>query len=450
MTNQLDAFLIELLVGSRSLSSNEVTSLLQWWRDNAELNQGLASFLVQAEVLRSDASKTLELSQKGYFRLSDCSSLMAESGLKTLREQIEQYKGPGLTAKLRSENEKTQVSIRQVSPTIQETAGRAVATGNDMSSLSRKSAGQFENRRRTVQVGDVLGKCLLTDVLGEGGSGVVFRALHRGLRITVAVKVLLPSGDHAVGPSYQRFQTEARLLAQVNHASIVRVLDFEDDLECPYLVQEYINGPNLAQLIAQTGGLRQERALEIIKQTTQALWAAWEVGIVHRDIKPQNILLTKEGRVKVVDFGLAGVCESTNPRQWKPDDDLLQGGVGTVLYMAPEQFSTSNKPDFRSDIYSLGVTLFQAITGMVPFHGATPTEIMVKHYSDPRPSVSDYVLDVTPELDEFVKRMMAVTPETRFSCYRDVLDALGELESTIQRTKTSRKHTQLSRTREAR
>jgi serine/threonine protein kinase len=196
-------------------------------------------------------------------------------------------------------------------------------------------------------------------VLGQGGMGLVYRALQKNLGRTVALKVLSP--ELSSDPDFvDRFTREARALALLNHPHIVAVYDSGIHERVPYLVMEYVEGTSLRALMGSSG-LSAERALEIVPQICDALQYAHSQGVVHRDIKPENILVDRQGRVKVADFGLARLA---GPRT----SQVTRSSVilGTPHYMAPEQVENPAAVDHRADIYSLGVVLYEMLTGGLP------------------------------------------------------------------------------------
>jgi tRNA A-37 threonylcarbamoyl transferase component Bud32 len=219
--------------------------------------------------------------------------------------------------------------------------------------------------------GTKLGRCVLAELLGEGANGKVYRAVHQTLNISVAIKVLKQNDQNEIhAKMLQRFQREAQSLARLNHPNILRILDF-DMKPLPHLVLEYVEGWSLTELIQQSGSLRFDRALQIALDAANGLNAAKNMGIVHRDIKPANMLLSRDGKLKLADFGLALKVDA--------DQDSYKEPIGTVSYISPEQIQSPNKVDHRSDMYSLGASLYHAVTGRVPFITKNPFEGMMMH-----------------------------------------------------------------------
>jgi len=279
-----------------------------------------------------------------------------------------------------------------------------------------------DSNGRALQVGSVLGKCLLTERLGQGGTGVVFRALHQTLNIPVAVKILRPQVLAKDPEVYHRFKAEACLLAQLNHPNLVRIWDFEDDPEFAFLTLEYVEGLTLAELIQQSGQVRFDRALGIVTQVAEGLRFALQHKIIHRDIKPANIMMTKESVAKIADLGLAVIVTETQRENGKRNELL-----GTPAYMAPEQSQSSSQVDHRADIYALGATLYHAITGAPPFLGNTKLQVMYRHISEEPVAPHVHVPDLPIPVSNVILRMLAKKPEQRYQNYDELLHALKEL-----------------------
>jgi len=262
--------------------------------------------------------------------------------------------------------------------------------------------------------------------LGEGGMGAVFLARDEMLDRKVAIKVISNQGGDKVAEA--RFLREARSMATAEHPNIVRVLSFGSVDEQPYIVMELVEGESLSARIARVRRFSPADALRLVRQVIEALAASWQKGIVHRDIKPANILIDQKGNVRVADFGLA-------KPQAKRDVELTEVGlmVGSPYYVAPEQASGLNT-DFHADIYSLGIVLFEMLTGEKPFSGSNAFSIIAKHLHDPFPAIQERRIDLPPGLAALVEKMTRKDPGQRHASYglllRDV-DQLLESFSTI-------------------
>jgi eukaryotic-like serine/threonine-protein kinase len=249
------------------------------------------------------------------------------------------------------------------------------------------------------------GRYEIDSLLGQGGMARVFKGADRVLDRTVAIKVLSPQfADDEQFVS--RFRREAQAAAGLNHPNIVSVYDTGDQSDVHFIVMEYIEGRTLRDVIRGEGPLLPERAAEIGEAVARALSTAHQAGLVHRDIKPGNIMLTRDGEVKVMDFGIARTSTG---------DTLTQTAavLGTASYLSPEQ-AQGHSVDARSDLYSLGCVLYEMLTGRAPFTGDSPVAIAYKHVrEDPLPP-SHLNPDVPPTLDAVVLKCMAKNPANRY------------------------------------
>lgn len=275
--------------------------------------------------------------------------------------------------------------------------------------------------------GDVLGKCLLIDLIGRGATCTVFRALHQGLNLPVAVKVLPLDAGEVHRRAYEELKFEARLLAQLPHPHIVRVYDFEDDPAQPYLVLECVEGPSLADLILQSGRLALDRACAIIGEVGEALGALWKLGAVHRDVKPGNILLAKDGLAKLADFGQAVLVEEQEIAGFEGTPPLSDDVCGTAAYLAPEQFLAPSSVDHRSDIYALGATFYQAVTGQLPYAGRSRMEVLLKRVCETPTPPHELVSGLSTDVSNIILTMMAREPDDRYQSVEELRDALASL-----------------------
>ncbi len=281
--------------------------------------------------------------------------------------------------------------------------------------------------------GDRLGPYEILAPLGAGGMGEVYRAKDPKLGRDVAIKVL-PEAVALDAERLARFEREARSLASLNHPNIVTIFSIEESGGTRFLAMELVEGESLDMLLA-SGGLPLSRFFEIAVPLAEALSAAHERGIVHRDLKPGNVMVTREGRVKVLDFGLAKreVAESDPNLTSTPTEsraELTSEGqvFGTVAYMSPEQ-ARGGKVDARSDVFSLGVLLYQMVTGQRPFQGASAVDIISSILRDKAPSVTDLRADVPPHLARILRRCLEKDPRDRHQTSRDVFNELRELRA---------------------
>ncbi len=268
--------------------------------------------------------------------------------------------------------------------------------------------------------GFFLGQYKILDQLGQGGMGAVYIAEHTTLQRKVAIKVLHKDKSRDQ-KSLERFFREARSAAALDHPNIVRLHDIAQGSGVHFLVMEYVEGVTLYHLLERTGAMHYTQAVQYAAQVAAGLQHAHEKGFVHRDIKPANLILEKGGQVKILDMGLARSYDN-------PQDDLTanfneDSVQGTVDYISPEQ-AVKGKVDSRSDIYSLGATLFSFITGHAPFAGTTAQKLMGHQLTDP-PKLSKLRATVPTSLNGVVARMMAKNPDQRYQSCSEVIEALA-------------------------
>ena len=246
----------------------------------------------------------------------------------------------------------------------------------------------------------------LEEVVGQGGMSTVYKAHDSLLERYVALKVLHQQYNEDED-FVERFKREARSVAQLQHPNIVTVIDRGEEDGRQYIVFEFIDGENLKELVVRKGRLEVRDALEIADEVAQGLAFAHENGLVHRDVKPQNVLLNGDGRAKVTDFGIA--------RSLDVEHGVTQTGtiLGTSNYIAPEQ-ATGQPVDAHTDVYSLGIVLYEMITGELPFPGESFVAIAMKHIQQPSPNVLDIRGDVPLRVASMIDRALEKDPEQRF------------------------------------
>jgi eukaryotic-like serine/threonine-protein kinase len=271
----------------------------------------------------------------------------------------------------------------------------------------------------THLIGKQLGRFTIQEEIGRGGMARVYRAQDMQLKRTVAIKVLLP--QLAVDPEFaQRFERESITAANLRHPNIVTIYDVGEQDGFHYIAMEYVRGHTLHAIIEQRGALGLGYAITIIGPVAAALDYAHRQGAVHRDIKPQNIMIDVDGRVLLTDFGIAQAPDGGSSSGQR----LTRTGIfmGTPEYISPEQAS-AQRVDGRSDLYSLGIATYEVITGNVPFSGGTP-QLIVAHAQTLPPPISTQDRDLPPELDVVMARILAKRPDQRFATGAAFIDEL--------------------------
>jgi tRNA A-37 threonylcarbamoyl transferase component Bud32 len=443
-----------------------------WWLVNRRPTESIVEFLVRQQIFTPDCSKTVEMMRRGMITYCDPKRIFTEEGHRRLREytvragfmerpavapgsafQAAAKPPPPLTAESSLDDVKAwlarQAQTRSSSTNV--TEQKQVHPTNPTSAQPLSAQGSSANLRsphprssgvitrppsdpslppRPPEVGDKLGKFLLTEEIGRGGSAIVFRAMNTTLNSAVAIKVLkFDREEAAIGNDdeasyYSQLKKEAQILAKFNHPNIVRVFDFEEDAAYPFLVLEYVDGLSLSEMLIHCGRLRCDRAVKLVFHVAEGLAAAQKkIGLVHRDVKPGNILLTRDGGIKLADLGLA--LTDTWVIAKKPsvtDTNIL---AGTVAYMSPEQATASETVDHRSDIYSLGATFYHALTGQMPFKGRSRMELIFKHAKEDVAAPHILVPGLDPAISDIVLKMLAKNPADRYQTYDELLSLLS-------------------------
>jgi molecular chaperone DnaK len=279
----------------------------------------------------------------------------------------------------------------------------------------------------------VLGNYVMLDKVGEGGMGEVFRAQHRRMKRVVAVKVL-PHEATELEANLRRFQREVEAAAKLVHPNIVTAFDADESHGIHFLVMEYVDGDNLVNIISKAGPLSLKRGLDYALQTARGLDYAHRLGVVHRDVKPSNLLVDQWGAVKILDMGLARLVDDPLGSVISEESlHLTQSGeiMGTFDYMSPEQAEDARQVDHRSDIYSLGCTMYSLLTADVPYPGDTMLKKLLAHREKPIPKIAAIRPDIPPELDDVFAKMVAKRPADRFAAMSEVVTALLEILSRL-------------------
>ena len=302
---------------------------------------------------------------------------------------------------------------------MMETSGGAPTQRLDSATTVVRAAG---GGREPLRPGAVFaGRYEVKEIIGAGGMGIVYRAFDRELQEPVAIKTLRPEAMGA-GAALERFKQEIRLARRIAHRNVVRTYDLGEQNGMYYLTMEYVEGTSLKQLIVSRGKLPVEVTLTVGKQLCRALEVAHAEGVIHRDIKPQNIVVEPNGFLKVMDFGIARLA---NPPQGK---GLTEAGtsIGTPDYMSPEQLS-GLELDPRSDLYAAGVVLFECLTGRLPFEAETTWALIAKHLEEDAPDPRVLNPEVPAALGVVILKAMAKDPNKRFESASQMHDALARI-----------------------
>jgi len=269
-----------------------------------------------------------------------------------------------------------------------------------------------------IQAGSVVGPYEVTGLIGEGGMGKVYTAVDRSLQRTVALKVL--SGQLQEREDFvARFRREARSVARLNHPNIVQIYFTGTHDDRPYYAMEWVDGNNLEQVLQSEGPLDPDRAVDLMTQAAEGLSAAAVAGVIHRDVKPSNMVLSRSGVLKITDFGLAKTISSQS--------HVTMTGtiVGTPYYMSPEQ-GEGKEIDHRADIYSLGASMYHLLVGAPPFEAASPISIILKHINERLEPLEERDKKIPASLSAIVAKMMAKTAVERYRGYEELI---GDLEA---------------------
>ena len=261
-----------------------------------------------------------------------------------------------------------------------------------------------------------IGRYRLLHKLGEGGMGIVWLAQHPELSIEVAIKTMKSNDPEDV----QRFLQEARSAELINHYRVAQVYDSGSDGDLHYIAMEFLPGGDIGDLMGDAP-MDPVLALYIVEGVAQGLSAAGKVGIIHRDIKPDNIMLDHQGEPKLVDLGLA--------KELTSDSSITVTGtlMGTPAYIAPEQAMAKSEIDTRADIYSLGATLFHLVTGGYPFEAASPIAMALAHCNEATPNPQERNPDIPDSLSRLILKMMEKEPEDRYQNPEELLSAIKDV-----------------------
>ncbi len=287
---------------------------------------------------------------------------------------------------------------------------------------ARKMGGEVSERKILQDIiGRTIGQCLITSMLGRGGMGAVFKAVHTGIKRETAVKIL-PKSFNPDPERVRRFFREAESLGKLRHPNIVEIYNVGEEESLYFIEMEYVQGSDLEDVIRRGPPMDAERMLRIMKEICRGLKEAHDHNIIHRDLKPANVLIASDGRVKIVDFGVAKSLE-------KEEDLTVEGSlIGTPQYMSPEQ-CRGEQLDRRSDIYSLGALFYYLLCRRKPFESDNPMMVILKHLREDVEPPRKHNPSIDPSYNSIVERMMAKDPAERYQTVDEVLDHLDDISA---------------------
>ncbi|CAN5150209.1 hypothetical protein BH11PLA2_BH11PLA2_39930 [soil metagenome] len=315
---------------------------------------------------------------------------------------------------------------------FEDVTGTQTAHSQDTQSIAHPSSRDTEvieavpTRIVQPQTGDRIAQYVLQDKLGSGVSCHVFRAWDEVKGCPVAVKIVNWSNVYDRPAALKQMRTEAAALARVKHPRVLRFIDFGFDPRWPYLVTEYVDGRPLGELIRSGGALPIEWTLFIMGQVVDGLGAVWRANIVHRDIKPDNILVGANGVAKLIDFGVA-----KNDVLRSAEDSASTELAGTAAYVSPEQAKNAAGVDLRSDVYSLGVTFYELLTGKLPFQGRNRMQMIFQHLNTPPVAPSKVDPKVPSLASDLCLWMLAKNPDERPQGFQDLNEGLATVRSSL-------------------
>ena len=421
-----DLLLTEYLQTRRNQTAQQIDELKKQWAGEG----AFAEFLVRHQLLDRTASKTLMAIRKGYL-VGNLVDIRRTLGLPAQSPPAiassSAIAAPSAIAVPSAIAAPSAIAPPPVSAPIIETPSEVLVTPAETSSSENPVIEIKE--AEPLKAGTVLDRYPLEEVLGEGSTATIYRSYHKLLKMPVAIKVYKREALSRAKGGTERILEEGQMMIRLDHPNIVRVLDIALHEGVPYIVFEYVSEMSLQDLIDNIGRLPAERVAQVGAQVSAALAVTSAEGLLHRDVKPENILVRKDGQVKLADFGIATHRDADG----RTADKLARAGLisGTPQYIAPEQIRTPDQIDFRADMYCLGATLFHAATGHPPFTSDTLDEMLNAHLSTTPLLVGALVPGFDPQLAELIARLLRKHPAERPSSFEELHQSFEQVSDRI-------------------
>ncbi len=395
------------------LSKDAQQSLVSEWGQRGSF----ADFLVNKNLLPRSTARAIDAVRNGYVDMS----LESILGLSTGPQASPDSASLPVTAAAQPTEAAPAAAPAPPSAPAPVVVAPAEAAPDAVQSPRPVEVGK-PRRPAKLMSGLRLGRYTLQEPLGEGATATVFRSFHEMLNLPIAIKVFAPIDFSSDPDAPQRFRSEAQTLVRLEHPHVVRVLDVDIFEQYPFIVMEYVGETTLASQIQNLGRLPAVRIAQIGIAVADALQAAWKEGLLHRDVKPSNIIERKDGHIKLVDFGIAAKRTSAGDL----NDPLAALGLvsGTPSYIAPEQVERPNSIDFHADMYGLGATLYHAAVGRPPFSRATAYDTVMAQIKEEVTPITQIEPSFDLHLAWTIHRMLRKQPEERFASWAEVKEAL--------------------------
>ena len=449
-----DILLVRHFEKSSSIIASDIISIIDWWGQDRKFNEPIIEFLIRKEVLTNEAEFAFRLIMMGRLHNIDALKLFTHNGLELLRSQPKRISETSQQhlheqdLKVNVKSKKNQISLE------------ASGSQDSMGGIPRKNDNPYNEKNSslhptplniqkenqsptefgelppsaTPKLGSLIGDCLLTSKIEVTKNFSTFKAFHQSLNKAVAFKIFVNSSKNP-NEWEEQLQKEINVLSSLKHPNIVQLLEHKVDDHIQCLVMEFVDGLSLLHLINQSGCIQPYFALKIVLESAKALGFVHKKNFIHGEISPRCIFSSKNGLIKVSCNVLAKKRNRMESGKFSAKNTV---GIGMATYRAPELGLNPKTGDLRSDIYSLGATLYHALTGKIPFQGATDEEIMHNHIHQPLISTNLVNNDIPEKVSDLTDKMMAKNPNERHQNIDELTKELGLLLDELKKTGKTR------------